>query len=116
MLIFKLSNYFKPIASKIKFVAIVISRCFRIFFRRRWSIQKDYLDFSTENIFENSYLVIRYNFNNALWYNFKGIKKTTQKTPLVLDTANIDATDITLIVQGLFRKKKYKISIVPSQH
>ncbi|MCX6210817.1 MAG: hypothetical protein NTZ59_15265, partial [Bacteroidetes bacterium] len=101
-------------ANSIGFASIIISRSFKILFRWNKSIQKDYLDFSTQHVFSNSYLVIQYKFKNALWYHFKGIKKTTKNTPLILDTANIDATNITLIVHGLFRKKKYNISVTPS--
>jgi hypothetical protein len=111
--IFLFSNYLKPIAIKIKFAAIVVGKSFKILFRWNKNIQKDYLDYSTKNVFSNSYLVIQYKFKNALWYHFKGIKKTTKNTPLILDTANIDATNITLIVHGLFRKKKYNISVAP---
>lgn len=107
------SDYLKPLLNKIKFAAIIVGKSFKILFRWNKNIQKYYLDFSTQHVFSYSYLIIQYKFKNALWYHFKGIKKTTKNTPLILDTANINATNITLIVHGLFRKKKYTISVVP---
>lgn len=112
--IFLFSNHIKPIAQRIAFASIVIARAFVILFRWNKGIKKQYLDFSTQNIFQDSYLVIRYSFKNTLWYQFKGIKKTTKNAPLVLDTTNIDTNEITLIVHGFFSKRKYKINIVPS--
>lgn len=105
------SDYFKPIANKIKFVAIVIGRFFKITLRRRKSIQLIELDYCTENLFDKSYLVITYCFKNALWYNFKNLKKTTKRNSIVFNLANISSSSITFIVHGVFQKKIYKLII-----
>lgn len=110
--VFYFSDYIKPIAKKIKFAAIVIGRFFKILFRRRKGINILQLDYAKNYQFENSYLIIRYRFRNALWYNFKNIKKTTEKEIIVLNLKNLPEMPIELIVHCFFRKKTIPISVV----
>ena len=69
------------------------------------------LDYSRKYVFDKSYLVISYKFKNALWYNFKNLKKTTEKQSVVFNLKNIETNNITLIVYGFFQKKIYHINI-----
>lgn len=107
------SELFKPLANKIKFAAIVISRFFRILFSRRMGIQLIQLDYSSEYLFDKSLLFIHYRFKNVLWYNFRNLKKTTKRDLIVFDLFNIKSPEITLIVYGLFQKRVYKIKAQP---
>lgn len=106
------SDYIKPIAKKIKFAAIVIGRFFKILFRRRKGIKLLQLDYAKNYQFNNSYMIIRYRFRNALWYNFKNIKKTTEKEIIVLNLKNLSEKPIQLVVHGIFRKMTILISVV----
>lgn len=111
--LFYFSDYFLPIAGKLRFASTVIGRFFLILFRRKKTIQLSHLEYSTDYLFENSYLIIKYRFKNALWYNFKNLRTTTQKNIIIFDLKNINTTKIILVVYGFFRNKKYEIEVLP---
>ena len=106
------SNYLRPLAIKLRFAFIVMARFIKIFFRFRWKLQKINLDYSTDYLFRNSYLLVNYNFRNALWYNFVGIKKTADKEILVFDLQNINPR-IILKVHGFFQTETYYLNAIP---
>lgn len=105
------SDYIKQVAKKIRFFLIVGGRFFVILVRWRKGIRLLHLDYARKYQFDNSYLIIRYRFRNALWYNFKKIKKTTEKEIIVLNMSNLSENPIELIVYGFFRNKSFQISI-----
>jgi hypothetical protein len=112
---FYFSDYFKPIAYKLKFIVSVIAKFLTILFRRRKGIKLLQLDYSKKYLFDKSYLIISYKFKNALWYNFKNLKKTTEKQSVVFNLKNLETNNITLIVYGFFQKKIYDINILPEK-
>lgn len=109
------SQYINPIKEKIKFSLIVILRFLKVLFRRKKSIHLSQLDFARKYHFDSSYLIIRYQFKNALWYNFKGLKKTTDREVIILNFNKITSFPIELIVHGFFRKEKYVIYAMPEK-
>ncbi|ANH83104.1 hypothetical protein A8C56_20865 [Niabella ginsenosidivorans] len=112
MTIFYFSDYIKPAGKKIKFVFIIIGRFFRVLFRRRKAITLLQLSYAERYLFDKSYLVIRYRFRNALWYNFKNIKRTTEQEILILNLKNVPVIPVELVVHGFFKKKKFLISVI----
>ena len=109
------SDYFKPAIYKIRFAFIVFGRCSVIFFRRRKEIRLLHFEYTRKNLFHNSYLIIHYRFRNALWYNFKNLKKTTEKQSVVFNLKNLGTNNIILIAHGFFQKKIYQIDIQPEK-
>lgn len=109
------SDHIKPTAKRIRFVFIVCGRFFVILFRWRKEIKLLHLHYSKKYLFDSSYLIIRYGFRNALWYNFKNIKRTTEKGIIVLNLKNVPEVPILLIVYGFFRSKTFHISIMPEK-
>jgi len=107
------SDYFKPIANKIKFVAIVIGRFFKIMLRRRKRIELLKLEYSKKYLFDKSFLIIEYRFKNVLWYNFKDLKRTTGKKSIVFNLSNINTSKIVFIVHGFLQKKVYHLTVQP---
>jgi len=107
------SEHIKPIAKKIRFLLIVCGRFLIILFRWRKGIKFLRLDYANKYQFDNSYLLIRYRFRNALWYNFKNIKKTTEKKIIILNLKNVPEIPIELTVYGFFRSKTFHISVIP---
>ena len=61
------------------------------------------------------YLIISHKFKNALWYNFKNLKKTTEKQSVIFNLKNLGTNNITLIVYGFFQKKIYHINVLPEK-
>lgn len=107
------SDHIKPVAKKIRFLLIVCGRFFIILFRWRKGIKLLRLDYSNKYQFDNSYLIIRYRFRNAIWYNFKNIKKTTEKQIIILNLKNVSEIPIELTAYGFFRSKTFHISVTP---
>lgn len=111
--IFSFSDYFKPIANRIKFAFTVIGRVIKILLRRKRDIQLLQLEYSKKYLFDKSYLIIKYQFKNAVWYEFKTLKRTTQKSPVIFNITNLNRTSIILVVHGFFKKEVYTIEIKP---
>lgn len=102
----KIIKFFK----RIKFKCIVLSRAFLVLFKRKKSIQLIQLDYHTKYIFERSYFAIAYEFKNALWFEFNGIK-TTNNHSIALFNRNKTENPIQLTVHGLFNKQVFVIDI-----
>ena len=113
--IFYFSDYFRPIFAKSKLVFLVAAKFLIITFRRKKGIILLQLDYSKKYLFDKSYLLINYKFKNALWYDFKNLKKTTNKQAVVFNLQNLSSNRITLIVHGFFQKKVYYINIEPEK-
>ncbi|MDH7462587.1 hypothetical protein QEG73_14920 [Chitinophagaceae bacterium 26-R-25] len=109
--VFYFSDYIKPFLKRIKFLFIIAARFITILFRKEKSIKPLQFSYARERHFDNIYLIIRYKFENAIWYNFKNIKQTTEKGIIVLNLKNILETPIELIVYGFFRKEIIPIKI-----
>jgi len=103
------SDYFKPIASKVKFVVIVIARFFKIMLLRRKRIELLQLEYSKKYVFDKSFLIIQYHFKNVLWYNFKDLKRTTERKTIVFNLTNINSSPIIFIVHGFLQNKVYHL-------
>jgi hypothetical protein len=84
----------------LEFNSIVLFRSFILLFTRNKSIELIQLDAHSEYIFEKSYFAIAYKFRNAIWYEFKGLKSTTDDSLIVFDRSNV-GNPIVLIVHGL---------------
>lgn len=108
-----LSDYIRPIFSKISFGFIISIRFFSILFKRSKKISPIYFNYSRTDQFQNTYLEVRYQFENALWYDFKHIKRTTSNQVIVFNLKNIDRFPIQLKVYGFFRSRTYPIYVEP---
>lgn len=107
------SDHIKPVAKRIRFLLIVCGRFFIILFRWRKGIKLLHLEYAKKYQFDSSYLIIHYRFRNVLWYNFKNIKKTTEKEIIVLNLKNVADIPIELTAYGFFRSKTFYISVTP---
>ena len=107
------SRYIQLVKEKIIFFFIVFTRALRLLFTSSQSIECIYLDFAPKHHFTSSYLIIRYQFRNALWYHFKGFKKTTDNEVVVFNLKAISAAPIELVVHGLFRRKTFILNVTP---
>jgi len=104
-------NYILKLFKKLKFCLAIMGRAFIILFRRKQGIQLLHLDYGDRHLFENSYIIIRYRFRNALWYRFGG-HKTLEKEIKIFNLKNFEK-EFDFVVYGLFRKKTYKLKFQP---
>jgi hypothetical protein len=112
---FYFSDSFKAIFAALKFAIIIIVKFLIILFRSRKGIKLLELDYSKKYLFDKSYLIVSYKFKNALWYDFKNLKQTTNSQKVIFNLQNLKSNKITLIVHGFFQKKFYYINIEPEK-
>lgn len=105
------SDYFKNRKSSISFGMTKMIRRIILIFKWNHSIKTIRFNYYKNWQFDNGYFIIDYAFKNAVWFEVLGIKKTSQKQPLVLDLKNINQDEIEFIVYGLLSKKKIKIKL-----
>jgi hypothetical protein len=105
------TNQLKYLLDKLHFILVITVRCFKILFRRNKDIEELFLNYETEHLFDNSYLVINYRFRNALYYQF-GATKTLEKHIKIFDLKNCDK-EMDFVVHGLFDSISYKLIFEP---
>lgn len=105
------SHYLKCLLERLHFFKIVITRFLLILFRRRKGIELLSLDYNSEHLFENSFILINYRFKNAIYYQF-GNHTTLEKKVKIFNLSNFEK-DFKFTVYGFFRKKTYHLKFQP---
>jgi len=95
----------------LRFILIVCCRALPVMFRFGGRIHILRLEYENKYLFEQSYIIIRYKFKNALWFKF-GEHITLEKQIKILNLKNFDK-EFDFVVYGLFRRKVYKLSFRP---
>jgi hypothetical protein len=90
-------------------------KTFVLLFKWNKNIKPIQLSYFREWRFEKSYLIIHFNFKNAIWYQLKNIKRINCLQPIILNLENIKEKQIEFSVYGFFRKEIYLIDIVKSE-
>jgi hypothetical protein len=108
------SDAIKPLIATLKFVAVVVWRFVRLTFKRNRQISTININALFQHSFSGSYLVVKYNIPNALWFDFFQIKKTTKNGTFIFDLKNAATDTLSLVVYGWFRKKIIRIKINPT--
>ena len=109
------SDKFQLVADKLKFCTTILVRLVKILFKRTKILEVKQLDYSSKYLFDKSLIVISYKFKNALWHDFKNLKKTLEDKTVVFNLNKIPTNNITLIVYGFFQKKIYHINLIPEK-
>lgn len=105
------SKYLKYLIEKLQFIKVVIARFFIVILRKRRGIELLYLNYDKEHLFDNSYIVINYSFNNALYFRF-GDNVTLEKQIKILNLKNCNK-EIDFVVYGFFSSKHYILTFEP---
>lgn len=90
---------------------VIIARFFIVLFKRNKKIELLRLDYDVNNLFNNSFIIVDYKFNNTIYYRFDG-RKTLEKQIKIFNLENIN-NEIELVVYGFFRKKIYNLKFKP---
>lgn len=106
------SNYFSYIINKLHFLLIVFIRFIKIVFKSNRAIKLEYLNHNSDHLFDSSFLVLKYNFKNALYYKIN-IQTTVSNTPKVFNLNEI-TNPIEFVVYGFFERQSYYIAFEPS--
>ena len=105
------SHHLTYLFKKLHFLKVVLARFCIILFRRRKKLEELYINYDTEHLFDNSYIIIKYRFKNALYYRF-GKEVTLEKQIKIFNLKGID-NELDFVVYGLFHKRKYKLKFEP---
>lgn len=105
------SNQLKYLLKQLAFIKTVLVRFLIILFKRNKNIELLKMNYNTNYLFKNGFIIIEYQFNNALWYSFNN-KKTLEKGIKIFNIENIDS-NLNLVVFGFFRKMKYSLKFDP---
>ncbi|MFD2940678.1 hypothetical protein [Flavobacterium notoginsengisoli] len=107
-----LSQHLKNLFKQIAFTKTVLSRFLIILFKRNKNIEILKLNYQINYLFKNSFIIIEYEFKNALWYSFNN-KKTLERSIKIFNLENIPSS-MDIIIHGFFRKKKYSLKFEPT--
>lgn len=105
------SHQLKYLLKQGAFAKTVFARLLFILFKRNKDIGLIELNYNTQYLFTNSFIIVEYKFTNALWYSFNN-KRTLEKNIKIFNIENINQ-NLDIIVFGLFRKKKYSLKFEP---
>jgi hypothetical protein len=106
------SNYFPYLINKLHFLLIVTTRFLKIVFKSNRAIKLEYLNHNADQLFDSSFLVVSYNFQNTLY--FKINNQTTLSNTLKVFNLSEITNPIEFIVFGFFEKQTYYIAFQPS--
>lgn len=106
------SNYPTYLINQLHFLIIVTTRFLKIVFKSNRGIQLVYLNHNADLLFESSFLVIKYNFQNALYFKINN-QTTLSNTPKVFNLSEI-TNPIEFVVYGFFQKQTYYIEFEPT--
>ena len=71
--------------SFLKFNALIFIRWIRIFFKKNRDIETIHFSFNKDFPFKESFLIIQFEFINAIWFKIENIRKTDFTKPIVLN-------------------------------
>ena len=94
------SEKFKGIGIFFQFQIKRYWKIFVILFKWNKNIKPIQLSYFREWRFEKSYLIIHFNFKNAVWYQLKNIKRINCLKPIILNLENIKDKQVEFIVYG----------------
>ena len=109
------SDEFKGSGNYLKFHIKKFWKMILLLFKWNKNIKPLQLSYFREWRFEKSYLIIHFNFKNAVWYQLKNIKRINCLQPIILNLENIKEKQIEFTVYGFFRKKIYLIDVVKTE-
>jgi hypothetical protein len=84
----------------------------KIVFKSNRGIQLVYLNHNSDQLFDSSFLVVSYNFQNALYFKINN-QTTLSNTPKVFNLSEIK-NPIEFIVYGFCQKQTFYIAFQPS--
>lgn len=101
---FTFTNAIRNLTRKISFRIQVLWKSLKLFFNKNQKLKKKILVFSDKNVFDKSVFTLTYDFENAIYYELKGIHKSLIGQSIYIYD-NQQAQPLEFIVHG-FRKKE----------
>ena len=90
----------------------ILKRFFFILFKRKKEIKLVHFNYVCDRDSDDT-VIIRYNFENVLWYEFNH-KKTFESRQVICRPDNGEK-ELQLTVQGLYKKSNYTVVLQPNK-
>ncbi len=107
------SNLISVFIISVKLYFKIVLRFLLVLFRKDRRLVELHFDSGNEFLFEDSFLIIKYRFKNAIYYKVNN-KLTLDNHIKIFNIKNIN-TAIPFIVYGWFEKKHYLIEVQPDK-
>lgn len=108
-----INSFINIIIKSLKLYFNIALRFFLVLFKKDKHLKEIYFESGNENIFEDSLLIIKYHFKNAIYYRVNN-KITIENKVKIFNVKNIKS-EIHFTVYGWFDKKHYLIEIKPNK-
>jgi hypothetical protein len=114
--LFFLSHNIKWLMNAVGFFLLRISRIFKLLFQRNRKLEIVAFNYFKNWHFNNAYLVIDYQFKNAIWFRVDSMKHSNFNKPIVIDLEKIKTNDLTFEVFGFLQKQTLRIDLQKHTH
>lgn len=109
--IFFYSDKLRLLGKFLKFHFLKITRVCFFVFKRNKKLKKCSIDYLKTWRFENSYLLIKLNFENAIWYRIGRASGLNFNKIIVLDRRFLINDEVFIEIYGFFQKQVFIIDI-----
>jgi len=114
--LFFLSYNIKWLMNGVGFFFLKIGRLFKLLFQRNRKLEVVAFNYFKNWHFYNAYLVIDYEFKNAIWFRVGAMKHSNFDKPIIIDLENIKTNDLTFEVYGFLQKQTLRIDLQKHIH
>lgn len=111
-----LSYNIKWLMNGVGFFFLKIGRLFKLLFQRNRKLEVIAFNYFKNWHFNNAYLVVDYQFKNAIWFRVDSVKHSNLDVPIVFDLENIKTNDLTFEVFGFLQKQTLRIDLQKHIH
>lgn len=114
--LFFLSYNIKWLMNGVGFFFLKIGRLFKLLFQRNRKLEVVAFNYFKNWHFNNAYLVVDYQFKNAIWFRVGSVKHSSLDVPIVINLENIKTNDLTFEVFGFLQKQTLRIDLKKHMH
>lgn len=114
--LFFLSYNIKWLMIGVRFLFLRIGRIFKLLFQRNRTLEIVAFNYFKNWHFNNAYLVIDYQFKNAIWFRVGSVKHSNFANPIVIDLENINTNHLTFEIFGFLQKQTLRIDLQKHTH
>lgn len=104
-------NSITNINSSIRFLFNVTSKWLFTLFKRNRVLKEIKFNHYKNWHFKTAYLIVQFEFENAIWINVEGSKRICSHFPIIINLENFQKDFFEIIIHGFSSKRKYQIAI-----
>lgn len=109
--IFIFSDKLRPFVNFLRFQLLKLRNGIVVLCKRNRELEKIGFDYYKEWHFDSAYLVVEFQFRNAVWFQIGNFRSARFDKRIVLNIRNIGSETIPFEVFGLFRKQIFQIQL-----